>query len=93
MCVVSWSLLLCNSSRGGQEIEESCNAAVREGHAVSFVMSDEFDWPENAPRGLPSKPPAGAPALRLVKIGDLDVNPCGGTHLRSTAELQARATT
>ena len=25
--------------------------------------------------------------LRLVRIGDLDTNPCGGTHVRSTGEI------
>lgn len=28
-------------------------------------------------------------ALRLVEIAGVDVNPCGGTHVASTAELQA----
>eukprot|EP00884_Botryococcus_braunii_P016310 jgi/Botrbrau1/3362/Bobra.0337s0003.1 len=71
-----------------QEIERQCNEAVREAHPVSFIMSDQFDWPEGGARGLPAKPPEGAPPLRLVTIGNLDVNPCGGTHLRSTSELQ-----
>jgi alanyl-tRNA synthetase len=26
--------------------------------------------------------------LRLIGIGDLDLNPCGGTHLQSIAEIQ-----
>jgi len=31
---------------------------------------------------------AGGP-LRLVRIGDLDTNPCGGTHVSSTGEIGA----
>lgn len=27
--------------------------------------------------------------LRLIEISGVDVNPCGGTHVASTAELQA----
>ena len=27
--------------------------------------------------------------LRLIEIAGVDVNPCGGTHVASTAELQA----
>ncbi|MEJ0096945.1 MAG: hypothetical protein WDM84_01915 [Bauldia sp.] len=25
--------------------------------------------------------------MRLVRIGDIDLQPCGGTHVRSTAEI------
>lgn len=31
--------------------------------------------------------------LRLVRIGDLDTNPCGGTHVRSTGEIGGFAIT
>ena len=34
------------------------------------------------------KPPTGSGRVRLVRIGqDLDLQPCGGTHVRSTAEI------
>jgi misacylated tRNA(Ala) deacylase len=37
------------------------------------------------------KPPAGAGHVRLVRIGDgdaqIDLQPCGGTHVKSTAEI------
>jgi len=32
-------------------------------------------------------PPKGTGKVRLIEIGGLDVQPCGGTHVRSTAEL------
>ena len=36
------------------------------------------------------KPPMGAGKVRLVRIGeDIDLQPCGGTHVRSTAEIGA----
>jgi len=31
--------------------------------------------------------------LRLIRIGDLDTNPCGGTHVRSTGEIGGFAIT
>ena len=31
--------------------------------------------------------------VRLVSIGNIDTNPCCGTHLRSTAQMQARSAT
>jgi misacylated tRNA(Ala) deacylase len=33
------------------------------------------------------KPPMGTGRVRLVRIGDVDLQPCGGTHVRSTAEI------
>ena len=36
------------------------------------------------------KPPMGSGQVRLVAIGEnggIDLQPCGGTHVRSTAEI------
>ncbi len=39
------------------------------------------------------KPPTGLGRVRLVKIEALDLQPCGGTHVASTAEIGAVAVT
>jgi misacylated tRNA(Ala) deacylase len=42
-------------------------------------------------RTLSVQPPRGAGRIRLVRIGEaaapVDLQPCGGTHVRSTREI------
>ena len=41
-------------------------------------------------RTMSVKPPMGTGKVRLVMIGDegkVDLQPCGGTHVKSTAEI------
>ncbi len=35
------------------------------------------------------KPPMGQGRVRLIRIGDVDLQPCGGTHVTSTGEIGA----
>ena len=44
-------------------------------------------------QGGPQGAAANFEELRIVTIEGLDANPCGGTHLRSTAEIQVNSVT
>jgi misacylated tRNA(Ala) deacylase len=33
------------------------------------------------------KPPMGAGKVRLLEIAEVDLQPCGGTHVRRTGEI------
>jgi misacylated tRNA(Ala) deacylase len=33
------------------------------------------------------KPPIGTGRVRLIEISGVDLQPCGGTHIRNTAEI------
>jgi len=35
------------------------------------------------------KPPTGSGTVRTIRIGDVDYQPCGGTHVSTTAEIGA----
>jgi alanyl-tRNA synthetase len=70
-------------------IEENVNAHIRALRRVlySVVNKDELDSVIDL-RGRPKGKALELDDLRLVTIEGLDSNPCGGTHLASTGEIQ-----
>lgn len=69
-------------------LEEACNAIIREARPVTprVVTRQELDGLGVRTRGLPE---GLTGPIRLIEIADLDLNTCGGTHVSSTAQLQA----
>ncbi len=64
---------------------------VAEDHAVScrWISEEELDANPELVRTMSVQPPRGKGAIRLLEIDGVDLQPCGGTHLRSTAEVGA----
>jgi misacylated tRNA(Ala) deacylase len=74
-------------------LAEQLNALVSADHAVSesWITEAELDANPGLVRTLSVQPPRGSGRVRLVRIGSepVDLQPCGGTHVRSTAEIGA----
>ena len=75
-----------------EELEAAINRLVSEDHAVTFrwITDEEMDANAHLIRTMSVKPPRGTGQVRLVMIGEqgkVDLQPCGGTHVRSTAEI------
>jgi misacylated tRNA(Ala) deacylase len=74
-------------------LTERLNALIAEDHAVGERWISEAELEENPSlvRTLSVQPPRGAGRIRLVRIGEegapVDLQPCGGTHVRRTAEI------
>ena len=64
---------------------------VDEDHPVScrWITEEELDANPELVRTMSVQPPRGKGSIRLLEIADVDLQPCGGTHLRSTAEVGA----
>jgi misacylated tRNA(Ala) deacylase len=67
-------------------------ALVAASHPVSdrWITDAELDANPGLVRTLSVQPPRGSGKIRLVMIGDggtVDTQPCGGTHVRCTAEI------
>ena len=68
-----------------QEIERRMNELIEEDLPVSF----EYVTRKNLPEGvsLDRLPDDASENIRLVRIGDYDVCPCIGKHVRSTSQI------
>ena len=60
-------------------------------HPVScrWISEEELDAQPELVRTMSVQPPRGKGAIRLLEITDVDLQPCGGTHVRSTTEVGA----
>ncbi len=65
------------------------NASVCE----RWITDDELLAQPELVKTMSVKPPMGTGRVRLVEIVDLDLQPCGGTHVRNTAEIGTVAVT
>lgn len=72
-----------------EDIEARLNALVAADHQVSseWITDQELLDNPGLVKTMKVKPPMGTGRVRLVRIGDIDLQPCGGTHVRSTSEI------
>jgi misacylated tRNA(Ala) deacylase len=76
-----------------EALTEALNALVAANHAVSetWISDTELDANPSLVRTLSVQPPRGSGRIRLVRIGaeasPVDLQPCGGTHVRATGEV------
>jgi misacylated tRNA(Ala) deacylase len=52
-----------------------------------WITDAELDANPGLVKTLSVQPPRGSGRVRLVEIAGLDLQPCGGTHVRNTAEI------
>ncbi len=74
-------------------LEARLNALVAEDHPVSeeWITDAELAAHPGLVKTMAVKPPVGTGRVRLIRIGrpgaTVDLQPCGGAHVRSTAEI------
>lgn len=56
---------------------------------VSSISDEELSANPELIRTMSVKPPMGQGSVRTIKVGNVDYQPCGGTHVRSTGEIGA----
>jgi len=74
-------------------IEEALNTLISRDLTVStqWITDDELEANPGLVKTMSVKPPTGQGRVRLVRIGtegeQVDLQPCGGTHVARTAEI------
>lgn len=81
------------------ELALRLNNVISQDHPVGteWITDDELIANPQLIRNMSVKPPMGSGKIRLVRIGTrentIDLQPCGGTHVRSTGEIGTVAIT
>ena len=72
-----------------EALEDKINALMKNDHKIMYEYIDSkiLDNQPELVRTMSVKPPKIDGKLRFVKIGDIDFQPCGGTHVKSTIEI------
>jgi misacylated tRNA(Ala) deacylase len=70
-------------------ITEKLNALIAVNHAVGtrWITDEELTAKPDLVRTMSVKPPSGHGRVRLLDIAGVDLQPCGGTHVRATGEI------
>ena len=74
-----------------QHIERSTNALISTGAATEsvWITDAELDAQPELVKTMSVQPPRGAGRVRLLRIPGIDLQPCGGTHVKNIAEIGA----
>lgn len=68
-----------------KEIERRMNELIQEDLEVSYDFVDRYHLPEGV--RVDRLPQGASDMIRIVRIGDFDVCPCLGKHVRSTSQI------
>ncbi len=68
-----------------KEIERKMNELIEQDLPVTFELASRYDLPDDVDASR--LPDDASDTIRLVRIGDYDVCPCIGKHVRSTSQI------
>ncbi|MGK7296752.1 MAG: alanyl-tRNA editing protein, partial [Candidatus Wenzhouxiangella sp. M2_3B_020] len=78
-----------------ERVNAELDALIKAGHPIEsrWISEEELDENPQLIRTMSVKPPRGVGSIRLLDIPGVDLQPCGGTHVKRTDEIgSARVT-
>ncbi|MTI46065.1 misacylated tRNA(Ala) deacylase [Roseibium hamelinense] len=81
---------MCDAALDKDALIETVNTLAAADHEVTseWITDAELDANPGLVKTMSVKPPRGSGQVRLVRIGgDVDLQPCGGTHVSRTSEI------
>jgi misacylated tRNA(Ala) deacylase len=78
-----------------EDIAARLNALISKNAAITdrLISEAELDANPGLVKTMSVQPPRGTGTVRLIEIAGLDLQPCGGTHVRNTREIGAMQVT
>jgi Ser-tRNA(Ala) deacylase AlaX len=72
-------------------VQAGLDRLIAEAHPVSiaWITDDEMRANPQLVKSMSVSPPIGFGRVRLLRVQDVDLQPCGGTHVKNTAEIGA----
>ena len=72
-----------------QELSKQLNDLIAQSFPVNIEMLNEsvLDEQPELVKTMSVQPPRGTGTLRMIRVGEVDFQPCGGTHVRNTSEI------
>ena len=72
-----------------EQLAREINRLIAENHPVTpqWITDEELNAKPELVRTMSVKPPMGGGRVRLLNIAGIDLQPCGGTHVRETGEI------
>lgn len=73
------------------EVQAGLDRLIAEAHPVAceWITDEEMRANPQLVKSMSVSPPIGFGRVRLLRVGEIDLQPCGGTHVRNTAEIGA----
>ena len=72
-----------------EDLTAGLNRLVEENHCLSasWINDEEMEAQQDLVRTMSVKPPSGTGKVRLMHVEGIDLQPCGGTHVKASGEI------